>query len=123
MTTIAASTSNNPANPMDYAQTMASVADAMTQNTLASFGNMISGLSTVSSMAKGAYGFEGGVINQSNQVFAQNSQQVQDFMTQNVNQILPVVSSIAQAAAFNQNQAIAAQQQAASAAANSGSKK
>ncbi len=123
MTTIAASTSNNPANPLDYAQTMAYVADAMTQNTLASVGNMISGLPTVSSMANGAYGFEGGVINQSNQVFAQNSQNAQEFFTGNLGQILPVVSIIAQNAAANQAAAIQAQSQAAQASANAGSKK
>ena len=122
MSVIGASTDNNPANPISYATSMANVVDGMTQNTLAAVGNMIGGLPTVSSMAAGAYGFEGGVINASNSAYAASSQQLQDFMSQNVNQILPVISNLASAASANQAAAIQAQQTAASHAGGGGKK-
>lgn len=123
MSTITASPANDPTNPIDYATSMASVVDNMTQNTLAAVGSVLSGLPSVSSMANGAYSFEGGVINQANQLNVSNATSVQDFMTQNTNQILPVVNNIAQMAAANQAASIQAANNASAAAANAGGKK
>ncbi len=125
--TIAASTDFNPANPVDYATAMGNIANSMTQSTLASVGGILQGLPTVSTLSQGAYGFEGGVITQANNLFNNTSQMSSSNLSSFTGSVLPVVTSLAQQAAANQASAIQMQGQIAkaqlTAASNSGGKK
>lgn len=125
MTAIASSTDSgfDPSNPVDYATAMGNVASQLQNSTFQSVGNILSGLPTISQLSQGAYGFLGSTVQQENNLLTQNVQGTQDFMSQNVQQILPVISGVATAAAANQAQAIAAENSVAMATTHSGGKK
>ena len=125
MTVINASTDAgfNPANPTDYVTAMANAATQMQNSTFQSVGSVLAGLPTISQLAQGGYGFVGSTVQQENSLFQQNTAATQNFMNQNVGQILPVVSGIAQSAAQNQQMAIQAENNVAAATASSGGKK
>lgn len=125
MTTLNASTDSgfDPTNPIDYATALGNVATQMQQSTFQNVSTVLNGLPTISQLSQGAYGFVGSTLNQENNLLTQNVQATQDYMSQNVQQILPVISGVASAAAANQQQAIAAENNVAMAASHSGGKK
>lgn len=92
---------------------------ALDANTLASVAGILQGLPTVSSMANGAYSFEGQVINSAQNQAAANTAAENAFVTQNVTTLAPIMSSMAALVGRNQAATI---QAASNAGSNSGKK-
>ncbi len=122
MSTINASTDSNPANPIDYATTMGNIAANLNAATMASVSGVLAGLPSSTSMAAGAYGFEQGVINQTQQNLNTSQNQVINYMNQAGSVILPTVQQVASLAAANQAAAIQASSQLAASAGGGGKK-
>jgi hypothetical protein len=136
MTTISASTSADPNNPLDYATAMGNIVSGMQANTISQVGSVLGGLPTISNLTQGAYGFENSVIKNSqdalNQTLFGTPQQnngkniatpqsvgVEGMLSNETNQLTPILANLGQQAATNQAAAIQSQAATAQAVASS----